>query len=50
MESPDAARTTIIEQVLAGDVSETTRTTVAKAATAPQAIALLLGSPEFQKR
>jgi uncharacterized protein (DUF1800 family) len=48
--SPDAARATIIDQVLAGDVSESTRATVAKASTAPQAIALLLGSPEFQKR
>jgi uncharacterized protein (DUF1800 family) len=48
--SPDAARATIIDQVLAGDVSESTRATVARASTAPQAIALLLGSPEFQKR
>jgi uncharacterized protein (DUF1800 family) len=48
--SPDAARATIIDQALAGDVSESTRATVAKASTAPQAIALLLGSPEFQKR
>jgi uncharacterized protein (DUF1800 family) len=48
--SADAARTTISDQVLAGDLSESTRATVAKAATAPQAMALLLGSPEFQKR
>jgi uncharacterized protein (DUF1800 family) len=48
--SADAARTTLSDQVLAGDLSESTRATVAKAATAPQAMALLLGSPEFQKR
>jgi uncharacterized protein (DUF1800 family) len=47
---PDAARDAIISQVLAGDVSDATRTTVAKASTAPQALALLLGSPEFQRR
>jgi uncharacterized protein (DUF1800 family) len=48
--SADAARTTLMTEVLAGDVSEATRATVAKASTAPQAMALLLGSPEFQKR
>jgi hypothetical protein len=37
-------------QVLAGDVSSTTSATVARAAAAAQAIALLLGSPDFQKR
>jgi uncharacterized protein (DUF1800 family) len=40
----------IAAAVMAGDVSESTAATVAKAATAPQAVALLLGSPEFQKR
>jgi uncharacterized protein (DUF1800 family) len=48
--SAEAARTTLIDEVLAGDVSGPTRSTVDKASTAPQAIALLLGSPEFQKR
>ena len=48
--SVDAARTTISDQVLADDLSDSTRAIVAKAATAPQAMALLLGSPEFQKR
>ena len=38
------------ESVLAGDMSDTTRATIAKAATAPQALALALGSPEFQRR
>ncbi len=40
----------IAEQVLAGDLSENTRLTIAKATTEPQKIALLLGSPDFQKR
>jgi uncharacterized protein (DUF1800 family) len=48
--SPAAAQTAIVDQVLAGDISEATRRTVEKASTAPQALALLLGSPEFQKR
>ena len=39
-----------INTILAGDVSETTRATIAKATTAPQMTALLLGSPEFQRR
>jgi uncharacterized protein (DUF1800 family) len=38
------------EEVLAGDLSETTRTTIAKAGEAPQMAALTLGSPEFQRR
>jgi len=41
---------TIASAVMAGDVSASTSATVAKATTAPQAVALLLGSPEFQKR
>jgi uncharacterized protein (DUF1800 family) len=40
----------IIGTALAGDISDSTRATVAKATTAPQTIALVLGSPEFQKR
>ena len=40
----------IVTAVMAGDVSASTAATVAKAANAPQAVALLLGSPEFQKR
>jgi uncharacterized protein (DUF1800 family) len=38
------------ESVLAGDMSDTTRSTIAKAAIPPQALALALGSPEFQRR
>ena len=41
---------TIASAVMAGDVSASTSATVAKATTGPQAVALLLGSPEFQKR
>jgi uncharacterized protein (DUF1800 family) len=40
----------LISAVLAGDVSETTRTTVARATTPEQMAALTLGSPEFQRR
>ena len=36
-------------QVLGGEISETTRTTIAKASDAAQMAALTLGSPEFQK-
>lgn len=36
--------------LLAGNMSDTTGATIAKAATAPQAMALALGSPEFQRR
>jgi len=35
---------------LVGTISDTTRATIAKASTAPQALALTLGSPEFQRR
>lgn len=40
----------IAATVLAGDVSVNTRTTVAKASNDRQAIALLLGSPDFQRK
>jgi uncharacterized protein (DUF1800 family) len=46
----ETARDTIIDQVLAGDLSDATRSTVAKATQPSQAVALLLGSPEFQRR
>jgi uncharacterized protein (DUF1800 family) len=38
------------ESILADNMSETTRATIAKAAIGPQALALALGSPEFQRR
>ena len=40
----------IAAAVMAGDVSETTRLTMARAADEQQKVALLLGSPDFQKR
>jgi uncharacterized protein (DUF1800 family) len=40
----------IIATVLNDDISETTRTTIGKATTPEQMIALTLGSPEFQRR
>ena len=40
----------ISAEVLAGDVSATTAATVAKGSSSAQAIALILGSPDFQKR
>ncbi len=48
--SIDAARDEIVDQVLGGDLSSSTRETVAKASRPTQAVALLLGSPEFQRR
>jgi uncharacterized protein (DUF1800 family) len=49
-ESIQAVRDEIVDRVLAGDVSASTRETVAKASRPSQAVALLLGSPEFQRR
>ena len=49
-ESIQAAREEIVDRVLAGDLSSSTRETVAKASRPSQAVALLLGSPEFQRR
>jgi uncharacterized protein (DUF1800 family) len=40
----------VIENALANDISESTRSTIAKASTPAQAAALALGSPEFQRR
>jgi uncharacterized protein (DUF1800 family) len=45
-----AAQAALVSTALAGEISETTAATVAKAAAAPQALALVLGSPEFQRR
>ena len=46
----DEAAKTLLSTALAGDISESTASTVARATNAPQAVALILGSPEFQKR
>jgi uncharacterized protein (DUF1800 family) len=48
--SVEAARDLVIDQVLGGDLSAPTRSTVARATQPAQAVALLLGSPEFQRR
>ena len=40
----------LVKSALAGDISESTASTIAKATTSPQALALVLGSPEFQRR
>jgi uncharacterized protein (DUF1800 family) len=49
---PDVAdaRGRLLREVLANEVSPSTAAIIAKAATTPQAVALILGSPEFQKR
>ncbi len=46
----DGLRARLLRDALGGDVSVSTRSTVEKATTAQQVIALALGSPEFQKR
>jgi uncharacterized protein (DUF1800 family) len=40
----------IVRNALGGDLSDATRATIAKATEPPKAIALVLGSPEFQRR
>ena len=49
-DTTDATRDRLIEMMLAGRVSDSTRSTLARAATPQQLVALTLGSPEFQKR
>jgi len=46
----DEARRTLLAVALADDVTPSTAATVAKATTPAQTTALILGSPEFQKR
>jgi uncharacterized protein (DUF1800 family) len=46
----EETRRMLTEVALAGDVSASTAATVARATTPGQALALILGSPEFQKR
>jgi uncharacterized protein (DUF1800 family) len=48
--APAAAAAAVVRSSLAGELSESTASTVAKAATEAQALALVLGSPEFQRR
>ena len=47
---PARTRDMLINTALAGDISAGTRATVEKASTSAQTVALLLGSPEFQRR
>ena len=49
-DTSEAARTQLVQSVLAGDVSAATEQTLARATTPHQLIALTLGSPEFQRR
>ena len=48
--APPATADQIAQGVLAGELADTTVQTVAKATNEAQRIALLLGSPDFQKR
>ena len=49
-DTTDASRTNLIRSMLAGDASDGTRQTLARAETPQNLIALTLGSPEFQRR
>jgi uncharacterized protein (DUF1800 family) len=46
----DATRDSIVKDVLGGQLTSSTRATVGRATQPAQVLALLLGSPEFQKR
>jgi hypothetical protein len=48
--APGVDEERIEAEIMAGDISANTRATVAKATAESQKIALLLGSPDFQKR
>jgi uncharacterized protein (DUF1800 family) len=47
---PSVTSEALVASALAGELSETTAATVAKATTSSQALALVLGSPEFQRK
>jgi uncharacterized protein (DUF1800 family) len=49
-DTSEASRQRLIDMMLAGQVSDATRNTLAKAESPQQLVALMLGSPEFQKR
>ena len=49
-DTTDATRDRLITMMLAGEASEATRTTLSRAETPQQLVALTLGSPEFQRR
>ncbi|PWT81019.1 MAG: DUF1800 domain-containing protein [Blastocatellia bacterium] len=46
----DRVVTHLVEAILSNEVTETTRTAIARAESVPQMAALALGSPEFQRR
>jgi uncharacterized protein (DUF1800 family) len=48
--APEVGPEVFVSRVLGGDLSEPTNAVVASAEQAPHALALLLGSPEFQKK
>jgi len=48
--NPSTAGEALVNGILAGDLSASTAATIAQAQQPSQAIALALGSPEFQKR
>jgi uncharacterized protein (DUF1800 family) len=48
--APSVTSDMVIASVLAGDLSQSTAATIDKAPTETQALALVLGSPEFQRR
>jgi uncharacterized protein (DUF1800 family) len=48
--TPAVTSTTLVAAAMAGDISASTAATIARATSPPQALALALGSPEFQKR
>jgi len=47
---PSITGAEVVASALAGEVSESTAATVARATTTPQGLALVLGSPEFQRK
>jgi uncharacterized protein (DUF1800 family) len=49
-DTTEASRDRLVELMLAGDASDATKTTLARAETPQQLVALTLGSPEFQRR
>jgi uncharacterized protein (DUF1800 family) len=46
----DASRRAVVDRFLGGDVSDATRTTLERAESPANLVALTLGSPEFQRR
>ena len=48
--APGVDQKAIVIGALAGDLSDSTKSTVEKATNTPQAVALVLGSPEFQRK